>query len=79
MLDLYVADEDDRDDDSPEVPAEESRMHEGMPIRGWHYGEPIPNLDQIPKERWRAVLKPLRHGTRLMARAHTQSDVIAAG
>jgi hypothetical protein len=49
-----------------------------MPIRGWHRGEPIPDLDRIPQERWRAVLAPLRPGTRQVAMSGTQSDVRAA-
>jgi hypothetical protein len=77
MFDPTEFDDDDDDDVAPI--ADPPRMHEGLPIREWHYGEPIPDLDRIPKERWREVLRPLRHATRQMARAYTQSDVITAG
>ena len=73
-------DDDDEDEDdglraaTPEPPL----THDGMPIHGWLRGEPIPNLDRIPQERWREVLAPLRHATRQVARSHTQRDVVAA-
>ncbi|MEA2157495.1 MAG: hypothetical protein QOE11_3635 [Solirubrobacteraceae bacterium] len=66
-------------DDFGQVAGEPPLTHEGMPISGWHFGEPIPDLDRIPQERWREALAPLRRGTRQMARAHCQSDVQAAG
>jgi hypothetical protein len=71
--------EDEDDDDCGPVPAEPPLTHEGMPIHGWHGGDPVPDLDRIPKERWREVLAPLRHATRQWAKAATQSDVVAAG
>jgi hypothetical protein len=71
-------DEEDLDDDEWPVVAEPPQTHDGMPIRGWHHGEPVPDLDRIPKERWRAVLAPLRPGTRTVAMSGTQRDFIAA-
>jgi hypothetical protein len=77
------ADEDaDEDDDLNEeswpVYAEPPQTHDGMPIRGWHRGEPIPDLDRIPQARWREVLAPLRRGTRQVAMSGTQRDFTAA-
>lgn len=71
-------DDDDDDDDEPLVP-DPPPVHDGVPIRGWYGGEPVPDLDRIPQERWREVLAPLRHATRQWACAGTQSDVVAAG
>jgi hypothetical protein len=71
-------DDDLDDDESWPVYAEPPQMHDGMPIRGWHRGEPIPDLDRIPQARWRAVLAPLRHGTRQVAMSGTQRDFMAA-
>jgi hypothetical protein len=56
---------DDDDDDRGPVPAEPPLTHEGMPIHGWHGGDPVSDLDRMGKERWREVLAPLRHATRL--------------
>ncbi|HUR84154.1 MAG TPA: hypothetical protein VMY78_02315 [Solirubrobacteraceae bacterium] len=53
-------------------------MHEGVPISGWHFGEPVPDLDRIPQAQWRAVLTPLQHRTRRQALGRTQKDFIAA-
>jgi hypothetical protein len=64
--------EHDHDDEPPLV-------HDGMPIAEWYAGEPVPALDRIARERWREVLAPLRHRTRLRARDRTHSDVSAAG
>lgn len=54
---------------------------DGIPIRGYHYGEPVPDLGRLPQERWREVLRPLRPGTRQIARntVATQAEVVAAG
>lgn len=71
-------DEDDDDDDGAPPVADPPRMHDGIPIRGWYGGEPVPDLDRIPQERWREVLAPLRRATRQWAAAGTQSDVVAA-
>lgn len=69
----------DLDDEEPwPAPVEPPPTHDGMPIRGWHYGEPIPDLDRIPQERWREVLAPLRRRTRQVAMSATQGDVRAA-
>ena len=61
----------------PEAP----QMHDGIPIRGYRGGEPIPDLGRLPQERWREVLAPLRHGTRQAAKCtvHTVADAQAAG
>lgn len=61
----------------PEAP----RTHDGIPIRGYRGGEPIPDLARLPQERWREVLAPLRHGTRQAAKCtvHTVADAQAAG
>jgi len=37
------------------------------PVAGWLFGEPIPNLDELPSERWREVLGPLSGRTRTWA------------
>ncbi len=60
---------------------DEMREHDGIPIRGNYGGEPVPDLNRIPRERWREVLAPLSDPTRRQARAAVQSmeDVIAAG
>jgi hypothetical protein len=71
-------DDDDIDDESWPVPVESPLTHDGMPIRGWHYGEPIPDLDRIPQEQWREVLAPLRRATRQVAMSGTQRDFRAA-
>jgi hypothetical protein len=71
-------DDDDIDDESWPVPVESPLTHDGMPIRGWHYGEPIPDLDRIPQEHWREVLAPLRRATRQVAMSATQRDFRAA-
>jgi hypothetical protein len=75
-LDADVDDDDDGDEWA--VPVEPPQTHDGMPIRGWHYGEPIPDLDRIPQERWREVLAPLRRGTRRVAMSGTQRDFRSA-
>ncbi len=77
MFDRSTLDDDDDDDCPPLVP-EPPLVHDGIPIRGWHGGEPIPDLDRIPQDRWREVLAPLSHSTRQIAKAGTQSDVVAA-
>jgi hypothetical protein len=81
MFDPRTPDHDDHDDDDDEdgLWAPPRLTHDGVPIHGWHRGEPIPALDRIPKDRCRQVLKPLRDDTRRRARNATQSDVITAG
>ncbi len=37
------------------------------PVAGWLFGEPIPDLDELPSERWREVLGPLSGRTRTWA------------
>ena len=56
------------------------QMHGGIPISGYHDGEPVPDLRRLPKVRWPDVLRPLRPGTRAVAKngVATQADVIAA-
>ena len=46
---------------------EEQRTHDGMPISGYWRGEPIPDLNALPRERWQAALRPLSPFTRRMA------------
>jgi hypothetical protein len=79
MFDLPALHDDDEDDDDFEPAPTEPLTHDGMPISGWHRGEPIPALDRIPQDRWREVLAPLSRATRQFARSASQSDVIAAG
>jgi hypothetical protein len=38
---------------------DEPRFHDGMPITGYYRGEPIPDLDALPQDRWLEVLRPL--------------------
>ncbi len=72
---------DDAGDDDEEVwtpAAATQQTHDGIPISRWYFGEPVPDLDRIPRERWREVLIPLRHRTRQIAMAGTQKDFVAA-
>ena len=57
------------------------RMHDGVPIRGYRGGEPIPDLGRLPQERWRDVLRPLSRSTQLAAKStvRTVADAQAAG
>ena len=63
----------------------ESDEHPGafdgeIPIWGYHYGEPVPDLKRLPQERWGEVLTPLRAAARQIAvnTVATQADVVAA-
>ena len=55
------------------------RMHEDIPITGYHRGEPIPDLRRLPKERWREALRPLSGFTRQLSAGSlvTQADAQA--
>lgn len=57
-------DDDDRLDEDVRVAPLPPRFHDGMPIMGYHDGEPIPKLNAIPQERWPHVLRPLGQWTR---------------
>ena len=58
---------------------DEPRRHDGIPIRGYYFGEPVPDLNLLPRERWPEVLRPLRERTRRYAVAglRTQEAYIA--
>ena len=49
--------------------AEPPLMHDGIPITGYFRGEPIPDLNALPQERWLEVLRPLSHWPRTHATA----------
>lgn len=52
--------DEDQDDWLHEQPREDApQMHDGIPITGWYRGEPIPDLNTLPRERWLEVLRPL--------------------
>jgi hypothetical protein len=72
-------DDDDCDDDLLLDPAP-PLMHGDMPIRGYSRGEPIPDLARLPRERWRAALRPLGGLTRQLSAASvaTPADARAA-
>lgn len=57
--------EDGRDD----LPAQPPMIHDGIPITGWYRGEPIPDLNALPQDRWLEVLRPLSHWPRVHATA----------
>jgi hypothetical protein len=52
-------------------------MHDGIPISGYCGGEPIPDLNALPQERWLEVLRPLRPSTRSLATSRTHSPAAA--
>jgi hypothetical protein len=53
------------DDDNDEVlKDDEPRFHDGMPITGYYRGEPIPDLNELPQDRWLDVLRPLSYWPR---------------
>lgn len=52
-----------------DVPAQRPMMHDGIPITGWYRGEPIPDLNALPQDRWREVLRPLSYWPRTHATA----------
>jgi hypothetical protein len=59
---------DDGFDDDQDVLADgEPRFHDGMPITGYYRGEPIPDLNALPQDRWLEVLRPLSHWPRTHA------------
>lgn len=64
-------------DPEPRAP----QLHDGIPIRGYNRGEPIPDLARLPREQWREVMRPLSPFTRQLARggARTQEEAIAVG
>jgi hypothetical protein len=61
------------DDWAAEVSADETEgaitgeTHDGMPIRGYNGGEPIPDLSRIPQEGWKQSLRPLSPFSRRLA------------
>ena len=58
------------------------KLHDGLPITGYHRGEAIPDLGRIPQDRWREVLRPLgcRYTRQLTwSTVATQQEVIAVG
>lgn len=48
-------------------------MHDGIPISGYHRGEPIPDLNALPQEAWLEALRPLRPWTRNLATARLRT------
>ena len=64
---------DDDDDDDVIEPdgggAEAPLMHDGVPITGYYRGEPIPDLNALPQDRWLEALRPLSHWPRVHATA----------
>jgi hypothetical protein len=52
-----------------DVSAQRPMMHDGIPITGWFKGEPIPDLNALPQDRWMEVLRPLSHWPRTHATA----------
>jgi hypothetical protein len=64
-----------------DVEREPQQTHDAIPICGWHQGEPIPDLNALPQERWLEVLRPLSQWTRRHASAglRTMADVSVAG
>jgi hypothetical protein len=57
------------------------QTHDGIPITGYCGGEPIPDLDRLPQERWLEVLRPLSQRTRREAKhsVRTVAQAQAAG
>jgi hypothetical protein len=80
--DRFEDDGEERDDDElvPVADPAAVAMHDGMPIRGYNRGEPIPDLCRLPRERWREALRPLSPFTRGLAAAGvaTSDDAYAA-
>jgi len=59
--------------------ADDSCSHDGNPIRGYYFGEPVPDLNALPRERWPDVLRPLRERTqrRAVSGLHSKEAVVA--
>jgi hypothetical protein len=59
--------------------AGEPRSHDGIPIRGYYFGEPVPDLNALPRDRWPEVLRPLRERTqrRAVGGLRSQEAVVA--
>ena len=52
-----------------DVAAQPPMLHDGIPITGYHRGEPIPDLNALPRDRRREVLRPLSYWPRTHATA----------
>ena len=55
--------DDEQFDEEPLADPVPLQTDDGIPIRGYYHGEPVPDLRRLPRERWREALRPLRHGT----------------
>lgn len=51
------------------------------PVKGWLLGEPLPDLDRLPRARWREVLAPLSSRARdwTIRRVAPENIVAAVG
>lgn len=65
--------EDDDEIDEDVIEDEEPRFHDGIPITGYYRGEPIPDLDALPQDRWLEVLRPLSSWPRTHAIARVST------
>ena len=66
--------------DADATDADEARSYDGIPIRGFYFGEPVPDLDALPRERWPDVLRPLRERTQRRAVGGLRSpEAVVAG
>jgi hypothetical protein len=71
----------DHDDDAIDLrfltdAAQEDKAAEeqaGYPVIEWHLGQPVPDLNAIPQERWREVLTPLTQPVRNAAARRVNS------
>ncbi|MDP1849086.1 MAG: hypothetical protein Q8K79_14940 [Solirubrobacteraceae bacterium] len=69
-------------DDNPmeATDADEPRSHDGIPIRGYYFGEPVADLNALPRARWPDMLRPLRERTQRRAVGGLQSqEAVIAG
>jgi len=68
---MTARDDDEIDEDV--IEDEAPRFHDGIPITGYYRGEPIPDLDALPQDRWLEVLRPLGHWPRIHAIARVST------
>ena len=68
------------DDQTDLMNGDKPRMHDGIPICGYYFGEPVPDLAALPRERWPDVLRPLRERTQRRAVSSLQTtEAVIAG
>lgn len=68
------------EDDRSRLVDDEPPTNDGIPIRGYYFGEPVPDLSALPRERWPEVLRPLRERTQRRAVSSLQnSEDLTAG